>query len=267
MGVTVFFVLSGYLIMTVVRQSGYGLRRAVRIMPAYWFALIGITLLTGRQDFLDDPIGYLFFLHPVSGRTWGEFMSVSWTLRVEVVFYVLAPLLARLSPRWWTLLAGMSLSVAVVGHLTSWTYMTHPVAQLWHFLPGMLVTVPAIRVKMAEAVPLAVPLLLGPLLLGWTGHVDVASAAGAALLVARVVERPPAFGRWSRWAADLSYPMYLWHVDMLLAFGVVIGLAVALGASVVSWVGIERPAIRWGQAAVRVKLPSRAPERSLPSPP
>ena len=124
-GVTIFFVLSGFLLAIPFAewQSGlrqrpaldrYFLRRVMRVFPAY-YAQLAILLLIAAwvpgQTGIDDW-GSLFrhllmlFTPPPLGTV--PINGVWWTLPIEFSFYLVLPLLALLlrPGRWWLLLAG-----------------------------------------------------------------------------------------------------------------------------------------------------------------
>lgn len=102
--VDVFFVISGFIIYHSIktRRPDYDvreflLRRLARIFPIYWVALISTVLLFllckylfPGTIFVSEPIFLLksFFLIPnsINHRTLG----ISWTLSLEVIFYILA---------------------------------------------------------------------------------------------------------------------------------------------------------------------------------
>jgi peptidoglycan/LPS O-acetylase OafA/YrhL len=115
-GVGVFFVLSGYLIGSIVlRGCGeagflerFYLRRAARILPVYGVVVLAtylaLTLLEGAA-FVDAPLPlatYLTFTQNVAipflglGSGW---LLPTWTLAVEEQFYLLLPLIVALVPR------------------------------------------------------------------------------------------------------------------------------------------------------------------------
>jgi peptidoglycan/LPS O-acetylase OafA/YrhL len=104
-GVWIFFAASGYLIagpflrallegraLPPVRR--YALRRAVRILPAYWVALVAILLLATSSEIThwwQLPVHALLVQGLVPGELQNLYL-VAWSLSVEAIFYVLVPL-------------------------------------------------------------------------------------------------------------------------------------------------------------------------------
>ncbi len=94
-GVLIFFALSGYLLyapFAAARDAGesidlwvYGIRRAARLLPAFYVASVLISAIW-YPWLLTDPVGLL-----LGTRTP---IVVVWTLQLEVGFYVLLPFLA-----------------------------------------------------------------------------------------------------------------------------------------------------------------------------
>jgi peptidoglycan/LPS O-acetylase OafA/YrhL len=119
LGLILFFVLSGYLLYrgfarAALRRDGpvhvgvYALRRAARILPAYYLAMLGtFALLWGAQGTpgVRLPDGgdlalFAFFAQNYSSHTILTFNPVTWTLCLEVLFYALLPLLGAIGYRW-----------------------------------------------------------------------------------------------------------------------------------------------------------------------
>jgi peptidoglycan/LPS O-acetylase OafA/YrhL len=111
LGPTLFFAISGFLLYrpwVAARAAGkpppstsrYLRRRALRILPAYWFALTALALFPGIAGvFTGDWWRYYFFLQLYDPGTLGLGIPVAWTLCVEVSFYVALPLWAAAMAR------------------------------------------------------------------------------------------------------------------------------------------------------------------------
>jgi peptidoglycan/LPS O-acetylase OafA/YrhL len=119
LGVSLFFVLSGYLITTILAQArdeaeavgasrcrvlgGFYARRALRILPAY-YALIAVLAVAGNGWFWRQPLA--FVLHVSNwwiyglGEWPGE-LSHLWSLALEEQFYLVWPLVVLFVRRRW----------------------------------------------------------------------------------------------------------------------------------------------------------------------
>lgn len=109
-GVTLFFVLSGYLISNILMEQqtlgtfvrsfkNFVVRRALRIFPIYFLVLIGLLVLRRfsvvvNTDFYAHPayywtylVNYWIELH----GNWSDALSPYWSLSVEEQFYLLWP--------------------------------------------------------------------------------------------------------------------------------------------------------------------------------
>jgi peptidoglycan/LPS O-acetylase OafA/YrhL len=107
-----FFVLSGFLLARDLRRwledgvrptlRDYATRRAMRILPAYWVAIVGsVALLWGGRpaDGIRLPPADDLWVFAILGQNYFsdtvmKLNPVTWTLCVEVAFYALLPLLA-----------------------------------------------------------------------------------------------------------------------------------------------------------------------------
>jgi len=104
-GVSLFFVLSAFLLSLpflseprggpYVSIGQYFRRRALRILPLYWFA-VAVGAVLAATDWSDVQLGlpYLFFLNGFSGmaeRLDGGYSNVWWSLATEVQFYLVLP--------------------------------------------------------------------------------------------------------------------------------------------------------------------------------
>ncbi len=113
-GVTLFFVLSGFLLFTPYANSllfdsawpsaqRFYTRRAFRILPGYYVSLILLVLFTQRTylqpDHWQDDLLFLTLFMDSSHSTYQAINGPFWTLAVEWQFYLLLPLIA-LAFRW-----------------------------------------------------------------------------------------------------------------------------------------------------------------------
>jgi acetyltransferase len=273
-GLVLFFVLSGFLLF----RSRYDLRRyftrrALRIVPAYWFALAGALLLLwggGGTPGIRLPDASSLGLFVVFGQNYsdGTIMQlnpVTWTLCVEVAFYVVLPFLRpRLLPL-----------MIVVG--LAWNFAVHSVggdqvmakalpaflpyfavgmaAAVWpvrRWLPGLAITGVLLVVANGVWHSVAAPRVVNPLL---AVLADFPAAVGFGLVVAAVAGGGLRWLSGLSWVGVRSYGLYLWHVPLILFLrrvdllplsfvpALVLVLPVALGAAAFSWRFVERPAL------------------------
>jgi peptidoglycan/LPS O-acetylase OafA/YrhL len=106
-GVTIFFVISGFLLYRpfvlsrltrrpLPRIRSYAARRVLRIVPCYWVALTVVALWLGKDDvFTASGIPtYYGFLQAYADDTFAGGIGQAWTLCVEVAFYAFLPVWA-----------------------------------------------------------------------------------------------------------------------------------------------------------------------------
>ena len=156
-GVTIFFLLSGFLLFRPFaaatlantrppRSGSFWWRRALRILPAYWLAVVvTLTVLSSRAATGGDWTSYLLMIQTYNGHDVDPALVQMWTLVVEIAFYAALPLLAAL-PRvvrrrrdplraQLVLLAGLA-GAALVSNLVTHQVSGTATGQLW--LPGYL---------------------------------------------------------------------------------------------------------------------------------
>jgi peptidoglycan/LPS O-acetylase OafA/YrhL len=296
-GVAVFFVLSGFLLYpTRPPLRRYGLRRAARILPAYWLLLAAVLL------YAPVPAPFWWLGQTYTGDTLAGPLTQTWSLGAEAAFYLLLPGLAALARRWeWPVIAGCGLvaygwiAVVHLAGLPDRMLLWLPGHLDW-FAVGMAVAalarrgVPARLAQLAAApgtcwaaagallfllaTPVAGPLTLAPI----PGAAALVKEAGYAV-VAGLLLVPAALGPQRgllttpplRLAGRWSYGIFLWHLVVLDGVYRLTGwadfsgrmlavtLLTALGSVVLgglSWGLVERPAL-----VLADRLAGRAPAR------
>lgn len=195
-GVSVFFVLSGYLITRLLveeqRRDGsislkaFYVRRFFRIIPAYYVYLTCI-LLASRAGVLTLPrsgvVPAYLFIWNYSPQADGWFYAHTWSLSMEEQFYLLwPPLLAALGLR-----AGFRLAVGII--------LVSPLSRLatYALMPAFRGQIPAMLHSHGDVLMFGALLALGsgqPRFEGWVSWLFARKAhviAGVALVVSTLV--------------------------------------------------------------------------------
>jgi len=150
-GVDLFFVLSGYLITSILldirhaRDRGHGLaifyaRRALRIFPAYYMtmavaAIFGVTIV---RDTWKWDVTYLSNVLTFLQSRWPDAISHWWSLAVEEQFYLLWPCIIVFAPRR-LLLPLLAVAIASAPIFRGWLAARgHPVEFTNLLIPGSL---------------------------------------------------------------------------------------------------------------------------------
>lgn len=238
-GVDIFFVLSGFLMFTLVGQGGTGaaagaiffVKRALRIYPLWWLALtvqVGILVLGGQPVGADRLVKSILLVPDVPG-VGAPILPVGWTLTFELFFYSLvaaAVFLGLTGARALTAVAavlvglvGADIATGFGNPLLDWYGRSNV---LEFALGGVLAAVlPSIRRTMGGAVLGLAALVggLGLLVATWGEYDHGATVAMiayllviGAVLVGDIVSWDGMVGRAARWLGDVSYSTYLWHL-------------------------------------------------------
>ena len=263
-GVDVFLVISGFLIVRILlakkKQADYRIGRALqyfyssrlkRIAPAYFMMLVLVSLFAAILFLPQDLATYR---NSMQAATWfhsnsyfahfGDYFAPAtheqpllhtWSLAVEVQFYLLAPFLVLLLPiralKWvfltlfmgFTALAQYRLQVLGIQQATYYSLY----ARLPEFFAGALVAL-ALRAEPAKKTPvwagyfgltlIFIAALTQPQLGPFPGLSAWLPAGGAALLLlypAQGIAQKLLSNRLMVWVGELSYSLYLWHWPVL----------------------------------------------------
>jgi peptidoglycan/LPS O-acetylase OafA/YrhL len=298
-----FFVLSGYLLYRAfaraalragepVKVGSYLVRRAARIAPAYYVAILGTLALLaaagdvpGRRLVDEDQLPlFAVFGQNYTPGTLLRLNAATWTLAVEVVFYLMLPVIGWLAIRLCRgsfgrqalLLGGLAvagLAWNAIDFAAGWgPVASHsPPSFLPYFACGMLVALVAEWRRSREAPSLtatvSASLVAGAVALlvlnGWWhatfAHdslaMEVLADSGAAVafaaVIAALVLGTGSGVRWLgvrpfAWMGEIAYGFYLWHIPLLvLARGLdILPTGIVLGLAVLP-VAISFGAASW----------------------
>jgi peptidoglycan/LPS O-acetylase OafA/YrhL len=235
LGVEVFFVLSGFLITTLLAREeeergevdlrGFYIRRATRILPLYLvvllahsFAVLVLGVDDRRDEFLDALPYYLGFLQEVPlfqdiDRPFG----VSWSLGIEEKFYFLWPLLGFAVLATVRARAGVAAVLAALTFGAGWIEGGEYIRPYFGILMGVLL---ALLVHPRRSY-------------GWIAPLGRPIAcAGALLVVAALQGSQHHFGR--------EFPLLYSGSVAVLVFGLAAGtgwVPQLMGAAPMRWVG------------------------------
>jgi peptidoglycan/LPS O-acetylase OafA/YrhL len=236
-GVSGFFILSGFILLWTYnsrewKAKSFYVNRFARIYPLYLFSIIfalPIDLLSPGLS--EDNKVSAFILTIGTVQSWFEFSngrynSPSWTISVEVFFYVMFPLcfyLKTLSKR----IFGLFTVSVIVFTVFNWQHMGHlsPANRLAEFLVGMwLIDVVQSRFVPSRGVAWFSTLLItvglcGHHLLGLSKYEYVWMPVFAALVILCLAKSDlngkPVWGS-PKWilAGEISYGLYLLHAPI-----------------------------------------------------
>lgn len=291
-GVQGFFVLSGYLVWASLERSPtlglYAEKRARRLLPGYVTVVVvcavaAVILAPAARNELSAVAGYLGwnlaflnFMAPglpgvFEANRFSEINGALWTLKIEVMFYLILPLLAwvlkRAGTHRWMLL------VAIYVAAEAWRLVLEQMGaqqggiwiELSRQLPGQMsffatgIALCAWRDDLnwrSMLMPLGVILLAASIAFP---QAESVRAAGLGIVAVWLAVGIPKLFDAARFG-DLSYGLYIVHFPIIqgvIAAGLfrdspAVGMAVAGGASVVLalllWWLVERPALRQDSA-------------------
>jgi peptidoglycan/LPS O-acetylase OafA/YrhL len=310
LGVVIFFLVSGYIITHVSLRETVGtfaVRRVLRIFPVLLLALLlvavveaaarsaGLPRMPGLEaDSFRSYLTTFFLSNWWSGEPYA--LRMTWTLQVEILFYVLTAMFLVMTRRrplastWWLAGAWVAGTAIVLG--LPWAYrIQHDTVYVAFLVLGRLIYfVHTRRTTLGESAPLFAAVAVAfvlletkafPGLLAEPQH-GAASSYAIALIafVACLQLAPDSLPRPLRFTGDISYSMYLFHVPvgMLTLFwttshglrfsvAFVVAIAAVVAASWASYRLVERPSQKLARALTSHRpksalAPSAAPARA-----
>jgi len=285
LGVTFFFVLSGFIlqltyrgrIATSAQVRKFGIARFARLYPVYLLAVLAMLPFATVKGWADVP--QFLLLHwwiPNGALGWNDWNMPTWTLSVEFFFYLCFPFMSRLAEK----LRSRSLSASVVALLVfaaitgssalidnqfalfAWMKWTPvPLLRLPEFLIGVFVAELHLRGHRLTipAWPIALLLVAGLAVTASPRIAAFATAMSALLIAAIAGDQRSRFARVlsMRWLVLLgaaSYALYLMHQPVHFAVLALLGSAktvvvlqypILIAVSIALFLFYEEPVREW----------------------
>ena len=290
-GVTIFFVLSGFLITTgLMREKEatgridlrkFYIRRFFRLMPCAWnfllFALVMAMLSPERSVALSNIIAALFFFRNYAQLFVPNYALTGhfWSLSIEEQFYLIWPslliLLGMHRARWFAVAGATAIAIYRFAHWSNIVvpWGTHVRADA--LLAGCAVALflPTIR-KWLRAW-MAIPLLTGLVLciIRYRGLIPLHESAIIALLLAVTSSSESALFRILDWKpvaflGTISYSLYVWQQPYALAvfshsMQPLAAVLELFGIALISYFFLEEPLVVLGHKLT----PATSPDPTL----
>ncbi len=255
-GVEYFFVLSGF-VMLLTHAGDFGRlaavprffwRRLCRIFPVYWLILpLPLVMFLPPHTAAGELLGIVTLWSPDATR----YINPSWTLRYELTFYLvfglsLLPVIGRAILCMWIFVLTWTVLPVAVQNATF-----HPVrywirkSQVFQpdlliqaldlfFVAGLLAALAYLVLPLGRRGGVLLVALAAMLLIGaaptvdfylrypaGTGILAIDGGFGALILGLATLERSGTFqvGRWAGWLGDMSYPLYMVHLPLVVFIG------------------------------------------------
>jgi len=248
-GVTVFFVLSGYLITSLLQREeridlrNFYLRRVVRLGPALLLliAFVAVVGIVEQTNWIPGVAAALFYsTNLFLTSLHAPLVSQTWSLAIEEQFYLLWPLVMIVIPRRYLILVALIGAAAGCAIYSGDTYYS-TLANGGAILAGCALAISGLSVPRAVGV-LGLGLILVDVLF-WAHGLTV---IGSVLVIAGSIKALVPLGALGRRA----YSLYLWNTPMFILLGPS-GIVATIIIGELSYRLIERPLVR------RLRFPPR----------
>jgi peptidoglycan/LPS O-acetylase OafA/YrhL len=280
--VQAFFVISGWVVSASFARSatltGFWLRRLARLYPLYVFVIVSQAIaawalawptagvLRELARYLSVNLAFLNFLQPalfglLADAPVKAFNPSLWTLKLEVIFYVLTPLIVTLimtMARSQRLRGTIALFLAAIGlYYLAWWHSESLArqfpGQFRFFAAGLLCWQLSERVHIKHRGRLALAAALAFYVANHIVDIPVLGALQPGVIAIFVYGAAYTLPEPKR-LPDVSYGIYVWH-GPLIQFGLLLGVtahlwlacAATLLVATLSWYCIEKPAIHWAR--------------------
>lgn len=253
-GVAWFFALSGFLLFgpiatAAIRQSapfgtrGFLIRRAIRILPLYYVAIISVWLYRfsgGREQWL-DLVRHLTFTHSFDSEHLFWTIGPAWSLAIEVHFYLV---LALTAPLLYWLCGLLATERARVLLLSSWVAVFGLTGVVYKYWAAFVADIPVSRSAAYFSLPakldeFAVGMALGVAAAAYGNRRMVGSAGAWVLRIGGVAALAALFS--TRHVDTVRGPLTMqelyFQVLSALAFGLLVA-AVVFGPSTSIWTSV-----------------------------
>ena len=256
LGVQFFFVLSGF-VMASAHHDDFGSlaavwhfwwRRACRIYPAYWLALLIPAYYLYRGMHPGQTL-HLALLDPWAGNDFIEFIPAAWTLRFELAFYImfglcLLPYIGRPLLALWVALTiwhcidpTQPLLLHTPSTMPFYWFIHYHAARFvsfmeFYFFAGLAAGFAYARWRLSRRVSIALMAVSLITFLAMLPTEDwgrnytsmpgfmlcMAAVIAANILGLAALERNGTIrlGKYAIWAGAMSYPLYIFHEPLLL---------------------------------------------------
>jgi peptidoglycan/LPS O-acetylase OafA/YrhL len=280
-GVTIFFVLSGYLITTtlLVRDTidlpQFYIRRFFRIMPAAWTYLLVLCLIaafTSMKTVGNSLTGcLLFFRNYIQETPANTCTEHFWSLSLEEQFYLVwPPVLALLGRKWGAAAGALGVFAIAILRLVRWNYYSqdlrflHTEVRADALLVGCLLALLLHRESAREwfckhaavlftcsALLFAVDLWYFDALIPLHESLVIAIMIGSTalnpkLLASRFLEQ-----EHMKITGMMSYSIYLWQGLFFRPNWGIFGIVMLPASFFLSWLCVERPCIALSRKLLR----------------
>jgi len=296
LGVCFFFMISGYLITTLlvaeerkrdrVSLKAFYVRRVFRIMPAFYVYVLAVYLLgsAGLLQVGDEAVlRSSLYICNFSGFSCSWWLAHTWSLAVEEQFYLVWPMLFVFAAG-----ARRSIAIALLAGLFFGSLFFAPLASFIYIMVGVVVALfVGLRERLAAIDPRLVWLCLATLIVLPAAPRIVTvvmepmqPVISAVVMFGTVLGKPsdvlPAILRngWLNKIGLVSYSLYLWQqlslapaiwggavtgADVLYGFGDIAWAAAFVPFAIASYFLIEQPLLAVGRVISR-RITERGPE-------